>query len=33
MGLGIVVLLIGIPLGLLMLFKPREVWRATEDWC
>jgi hypothetical protein len=32
MGLGIVVLLIGIPLGLLMLFKPREVWRATEGW-
>ena len=32
MGLGIVVLIIGIPIGLLMLFKPREVWQATEGW-
>jgi hypothetical protein len=32
MGLGIVVLLIGIPIGLLMIFKPRETWRATEGW-
>ena len=32
MALGIIVLLIGIPFGLLMLFKPREVWRATEGW-
>lgn len=32
MALGIVVLLIGIPIGLLMLFKPRDVWRATEGW-
>lgn len=32
MGLGIIVLLIGIPIGLLMLFKPSEVWHATEGW-
>jgi hypothetical protein len=32
MGLGIVVLLIGIPLNFLMWFKPRELWRATESW-
>jgi hypothetical protein len=32
MALGIIVLLIGIPFGLLMLFKPREVWKATEGW-
>jgi hypothetical protein len=32
MGLGIVVLLIGIPIGLLMLFKPRQVWWFTEAW-
>ena len=32
MGLGILVLLIGIPLGLLMLFKPRQVWQVTEGW-
>lgn len=32
MVLGIVVLVIGIPIGLLMLFKPREVWHATEGW-
>lgn len=32
MGLGIVVLVIGIPIGLLMLFKPREVWHATAGW-
>jgi hypothetical protein len=32
MGLGIVVLLIGIPLSFLMWFKPRKLWRATESW-
>ncbi|MCP9272330.1 DUF6199 family natural product biosynthesis protein [Mycolicibacterium arenosum] len=32
MGLGIVTLLIGIPIGLLMLFRPREVWKFTEGW-
>jgi len=32
MGLGIVVLLIGVPLSFLMWFKPRELWRATESW-
>jgi hypothetical protein len=32
MGLGIVVLLIGVPLSFLTWFKPRELWRATESW-
>jgi hypothetical protein len=32
MGLGIVVLLIGIPINFLMWFKPRELWRAIESW-
>jgi hypothetical protein len=32
MGLGIVVLLIGVPVSFLMWFKPRELWRATVSW-
>lgn len=32
MAIGIIILLVGVPLGLIMLFKPREVWRASEGW-
>lgn len=31
-GLGIAFLLIGVPIGIMMLRKPREMWHATEGW-
>lgn len=32
MGLALLILLIGIPIGTLMLVKPRQMWWATESW-
>ncbi|WP_448495582.1 DUF6199 family natural product biosynthesis protein [Mycolicibacterium boenickei] len=32
MGLAILCLIIGIPLGLFLLLRPRKVWWATEAW-
>lgn len=32
MALAIVILLVGIPVGLFMLFKPRAVWWALQSW-
>lgn len=32
MALAIIILLVGIPVGLFMLFKPRAVWWALQSW-
>ncbi|MEV0670688.1 DUF6199 family natural product biosynthesis protein [Mycobacterium sp. NPDC050441] len=32
MGVAILCLVIGIPLGLFMLLRPRKIWWATESW-
>lgn len=32
MGVAILCLLIGIPLGLVMLCRPKQMWRATQSW-
>ena len=32
MGRAILVLLIGIPIGLFMVFKPKRMWWAFESW-
>jgi hypothetical protein len=32
MGVAIACLVIGIPLGLVILCKPRQIWWATESW-
>ncbi len=32
MGLALLILLIGIPIGTLMLVKPRQMWWATKSW-
>jgi hypothetical protein len=32
MGRAILVLLIGIPIGLVMVFKPKRMWWAFESW-
>ncbi|WP_301123638.1 DUF6199 family natural product biosynthesis protein [Mycolicibacterium fortuitum] len=32
MGVAILCLVIGIPLGLFMLLRPKTIWWATESW-